>query len=241
LQDASTIPVSLRNQVNDLLLGTEGMLHMVALQFALATGYTVAPDDSVRQQFDNAGNIFQNWMSIATAAGGPEDKVILQRVQGRFGEFESSARAMMAAADLSVKSRASFTEAAGAVNTSLGEYLASVNADVTQARESSASAVDGAQTIIIALSLLGFVVAGGLGFWFAGTITRPILHLRNVADRVSTGTMENVAVNINSRDEIGDLADSFRRMVASIRFLMTREDDEEEDEFKLDFGQPAAS
>jgi HAMP domain-containing protein len=239
-QDASNIPVALRNQVNDLLLGTEGMLHMVALEFALATGYTVTPDDSVRQQFDNAGTIFQSWMNIAVNAGGPEDRTILQRVQTSFGEFESSARAMMAAADLSVKSRTTFAEASNAVNNSLGNYLVSVTNDVTNARESSAGAVSGAQSMIISLSIVGFVLAGALGFWFAGTITRPLMHLRNVADRVSTGDMQDVEVNINSKDEIGDLADAFRRMVASIRFLMMSGDDEEKDD-DLDFSQIAAS
>jgi HAMP domain-containing protein len=243
-QDVSSVPTTLRNQVNDLLLGTEGMLHMVALQFALATGYTVAPDETVRAQFDTAGGTFGSWMNIAMGAGGSEDRAILQRVQTNFSAFESSARAMMAAADLSVKSRVTFTEAADSVNGSLGQYSAAVTQDVAEARENSSSAVSSAQSIIIGLSIAGFLLAGALGFWFAGTITRPIMHLRNVADRVSTGDMDNVEVNVNSKDEIGDLADSFRRMVASIRFLMTSNaagDEDDEDEFKLDFGTPAAS
>jgi HAMP domain-containing protein len=130
------------------------------------------------------------------------------------------------------------------VNTSLSEYGAAVTEQVGVSRKNSSDAVSSAQQIIVGLSIVGFLIAGGLGFWFAGTITRPILHLRNVADSVSTGTMDDVEVNINSKDEIGDLADSFRRMVASIRFLMTSNaagDEDDEDEFKLDFGTPAAS
>jgi HAMP domain-containing protein len=217
------------------------MLHMVGRQFALATGYTVAPDDALRQQFEGAGQTFESWLQIGWQAGGTDDRTILGNVQTNYGTFESSARAMMAAADLSARSRVTFAEAAGAVNTSLGSYLSTVNGEVAAARESSAAAVSGAQTNILFITFAGIALAIGLGFWFAGTITGPIRRLRDVADKVSTGEVENVEIDVNTKDEIADLADSFRRMVASVKFLMMRGDDDEDEDDGFDFGKKVAS
>lgn len=43
-------------------------------------------------------------------------------------------------------------------------------------------------------------------------------HLKDVAENVSLGNL-NIAVRRYSNDEIGDLADSFSRMVTAVRFF----------------------
>ena len=70
--------------------------------------------------------------------------------------------------------------------------------------------------------IAGFVLAGVLGTWFAETITRPVVQLRDLADRVSKGDLNDVEVDIKRNDEIGQLAAAFRRMVASLRFTRRR-------------------
>jgi methyl-accepting chemotaxis protein len=50
-------------------------------------------------------------------------------------------------------------------------------------------------------------------------ITRPIAHLRDVADKISLGDMDAV-IQVDTRDEIGDLGDSFRRLQVSLREAM---------------------
>ena len=44
--------------------------------------------------------------------------------------------------------------------------------------------------------------------------------LNKTAEDISQGNM-NVTVNVNRKDEIGDLAESFSRMVASLKFMMS--------------------
>ena len=46
----------------------------------------------------------------------------------------------------------------------------------------------------------------------------PVDHLRGVAKNVSMGDL-NVSVKRYSEDEIGDLADSFSRMVAAVKYF----------------------
>ena len=231
-ENPAGIPQSLRYQVNDLLLGTEGMLKVVGLEFALATGYTITPDDAARQQFESSGAAFNNWLQLANAAGGPDDRAILSRVQNKFfKEFEPSARSMMLAADFATKARTVFAEASTGITQLLNRMVEQESVKMTAARGNAEATANSTGGLMVVITLIAFVVAGALGLWFAGTITRPLVHLRNVADRISRGEVDNVDISVGTRDEIADLAVAFRRMLVSVRFLMARstEDDEEFD------------
>jgi HAMP domain-containing protein len=83
------------------------------------------------------------------------------------------------------------------------------------------------------------VAAGGLlilGVLLATLVSRrfvrPLRDLQRAAERISRGTLD-VSLDITSRDEIGELADSFERMVAAIKFFREHsrrpEDDPDED------------
>ena len=53
---------------------------------------------------------------------------------------------------------------------------------------------------------------------FARGITRPIIELTTVAEKISLGETD-VKVTTGRKDEIGQLADAFDRMVTAVRFL----------------------
>ena len=69
--------------------------------------------------------------------------------------------------------------------------------------------------------VMGFaiLIAGLIIGLFSLTIIRDIKKLRRVAEKISMGDT-NVAVDVHRRDEIGDLASSFGRMVASLKIMM---------------------
>ena len=69
---------------------------------------------------------------------------------------------------------------------------------------------------IITIALVIF-----LAIVFAMRMAKPILHLTDVANRISLGEL-NVPIEITSTDEIGDLADALRRMQASLRKAIQR-------------------
>lgn len=70
--------------------------------------------------------------------------------------------------------------------------------------------------LIIGLSVL---VAGAIVALFSRTMIRDIKSLNDTAARISTGDT-NVEVKVRRKDEIGELADSFNRMVASLKIMM---------------------
>ena len=76
-------------------------------------------------------------------------------------------------------------------------------------------------TQFIIAFVIVLVVAIALALGLTKVIVGPIRRLTDVANQVSQGKTDLTVPNIKSKDEIGDLAKSFSRMVASIKFMMT--------------------
>ncbi len=69
---------------------------------------------------------------------------------------------------------------------------------------------------------LGVVLlALALAVFISATITRPLKHLAEVADRMSLGELD-VEIDVEGRNEVGQLAESLRRMQASLRSAIER-------------------
>ena len=85
-----------------------------------------------------------------------------------------------------------------------------------QASESnmaSSKRVIGAMQIII---LLAVVAALALGLFISRSISKPISKIVRAADKLAVGDMD-VDVKVKSKDEIGQLAKSFEKLVASTK------------------------
>ena len=57
----------------------------------------------------------------------------------------------------------------------------------------------------------------------------PLQQLKSATERISRGDLD-VRLTIHSNDEVGDLAESFERMVAAIKFFRGKEVEEEPEE-----------
>jgi two-component system phosphate regulon sensor histidine kinase PhoR len=68
--------------------------------------------------------------------------------------------------------------------------------------------------------LAGIVAALLLGAWRARALTAPILELARVARRISTGDL-TARADVRSRDEIGQLGDTFNAMADDLRRKLT--------------------
>jgi methyl-accepting chemotaxis protein len=70
----------------------------------------------------------------------------------------------------------------------------------------------------IGVSLVGLLLGMTMSYTLARAILTPVNHLKEVAENVSMGNLE-ISVRRYSEDEIGDLADSFSRMVAAVKYF----------------------
>jgi len=72
--------------------------------------------------------------------------------------------------------------------------------------------------LVIGISTLGLLLGITVSYMLARAILIPVDHLKQVAENVSLGNLD-MAVRRYSDDEIGDLADSFSRMVTAVKFF----------------------
>ena len=94
--------------------------------------------------------------------------------------------------------------------------------------------VQQARRQLLVFSLLLIIAAVAAALVSARALLAPLHKLERAADEVSRGNLD-VDLDIHSRDEIGDLAASFERMVAAIRFFRAHSkemEDEDEDELE---------
>ncbi|UWQ90961.1 adenylate/guanylate cyclase domain-containing protein [Aliisedimentitalea scapharcae] len=88
---------------------------------------------------------------------------------------------------------------------------------ITELSEANAYAVVNAITRqIFVVGLVGFAIASLGAMLFARRLTRPILRIGEVAERVGSGDFGARVQDVRSRDEIGDLARRFNQMIAHL-------------------------
>jgi len=75
-----------------------------------------------------------------------------------------------------------------------------------------------AMSLTLGISLVGLIVGIGMSIVLLRAILRPVNHLKDVAENVSMGNLQ-IQVKRFSNDEIGDLSDSFARMLTAVRFF----------------------
>jgi len=102
-----------------------------------------------------------------------------------------------------------------------------VKIDEDEAREAAISAR--ARTVALAAGII--LLALICSFIASKTLVRSLRELKEATEKISKGDLD-VKLAIRSRDEVGELADSFERMVAAIKFF--RDDREEEEPSEKD-------
>ncbi len=68
----------------------------------------------------------------------------------------------------------------------------------------------------IIISISSFIFALGIGLYISHSISNQIIKLRDTTIEIGSGKLETRA-EVKSRDEIGDLADSFNKMAANLQ------------------------
>jgi len=83
------------------------------------------------------------------------------------------------------------------------------------------------QNSIYYLIGIAIILAGIIIMMFSQTIIRDIKKLNQTANQISMGTM-NIKLDVKRNDEIGELADSFSRMEASLKIMMGQDENHNE-------------
>lgn len=78
------------------------------------------------------------------------------------------------------------------------------------------AAVNKNKIILTIITIIMVLLAGAVSFFMTKIYLQPIQQLSEVADKLSMGEID-VSIEINTKDEIGKLANDFKRMVAAIQ------------------------
>jgi methyl-accepting chemotaxis protein len=106
----------------------------------------------------------------------------------------------------------------GAMKTSL-DTLVQVNMQFAELSNTSAQAAISAMTRdLIAAGVVASLLAIGVALWITSLVVLPITRLTQATSRLAKGELDT-AVQMNSRDEIGQMAAAFQDMVAYLRSM----------------------
>ncbi|OPZ91285.1 MAG: Methyl-accepting chemotaxis protein I [Firmicutes bacterium ADurb.Bin419] len=101
----------------------------------------------------------------------------------------------------------------------LDELVDEANAEAQKAMADGQSTYNLVVLILIVTIIAGVVIAITLGIFISRMISRPVAELVEVAETIAKRDL-NVDVNVNSKDEIGKLAESFKIMAEGINETM---------------------
>jgi len=112
-----------------------------------------------------------------------------------------------------------------ALNLKLGTFVDKTQEEMSSSLKVAQESGDKTTTVTIYAIAISLLIALVVSFVAAKMITDPVKNLTSVANKVSKGDMTE-KVDVSSSDEIGDLADSFRRMINAFKMMeaMSKED-----------------
>ncbi len=152
-----------------------------------------------------------------------EKRVKFEKIVSGVGAYETALKHSVEAAeqgtpDVQASANAAYDQAAEQLHENAEDGEAAGKDAAQTSQEDIASTSRLAVWFSVGVSLLGMLLGIGMSYGLARAILTPVDHLKDVAENVSLGNLA-VSVQRYSEDEIGDLADSFSRMLAAVKYF----------------------
>lgn len=182
---------------------------------ALITGW----DDALTTQFDELEASFEEEVGVLNEIGNDAIKAQVADVVASHDEYHASVLTTFAlvqegdpeaakANSLEVTDTA--IEATEAELDALEDVVMGIG---VAALESADSQKNTSTMMVIAVAVIAVVIGAALAFWIARNIVSGISLMVKAAEGISVGDLQQ-NVDVKSNDEIGEMANSFKRMIA---------------------------
>ncbi|MEE8577627.1 MAG: methyl-accepting chemotaxis protein, partial [candidate division Zixibacteria bacterium] len=109
-------------------------------------------------------------------------------------------------------------EAAEVMQGLVREYSKDVEARFNESLTGIGSKTDKATTIGTIAAIIAFCLGVIIAFYIARIISKPVTTIAGIAEKISVGDIDH-RIDISSKDEIGVLADSFRKLIDYMKEL----------------------
>ena len=110
---------------------------------------------------------------------------------------------------------ADFVTVRRVMGTILDEIQILTNAGLAAAQDEAGKSIIFAQGALLTVLIVSFVVGGGMAFAIGRGITKPIRKLVAGAEEIGSGNLAH-RIDVDTHDEIGELAVAFNRMAANL-------------------------
>ncbi len=192
-----------------------------------ARGYVLYQDQILADEFGEAGKAMDQKLDLLVSrlnsADQREKAEDLKKLSARYSSVVNEAAALVAmhrpqeaAEVLRVKGLSVVQESVGLAH----ELKADLDRETATATASATRNADLAQTMALAAIAAGMVLGLVVGVALARGIARPVRQAAGAARRVASGDLSVEELQINSGDEVGDLAAAFNLMVRNLRDLV---------------------
>lgn len=168
-------------------------------------------------------------LGIIACRRGGETERLTRKAQKRFEDFQNLCEQMMQAHRNILREESKggesrspddrFEQTVDGVREALRTIRERVKEKMTKAALDANHTQNLARVAFILITLLGVGIAVNLGVFISRSITRPLLQVVHFAKRVGGGDLSG-HINVQSRDEIGDLAEALNQTVANLKDQM---------------------
>ncbi|MFA9378396.1 MAG: methyl-accepting chemotaxis protein [Lachnotalea sp.] len=216
-----TVPLAQTSQMAKLFQ----QIQVLNLQMILA--------DTSEQVDANYSEIQANIVELNTLSTSFEEQAITQDMKDAFEDFMSRRQAMGAVitdyyslclANKDVEAYALFNgDMKITADAERDAIDTMVNMKVEAAADKAAENVqvaNGSIITMIVLIVVAIMIAIGLGIMIARIISKPLKEMLNAANNIAEGNLD-IDINLNTKDEVGALANAFKAMTDNINEVMT--------------------
>jgi methyl-accepting chemotaxis protein len=106
----------------------------------------------------------------------------------------------------------------GQVEADVATIVASIEEEAAEAVALFEATADTVVLTVVIVSLLSVVIGLSLGIVIARSISKPVGNMATIAESISTGNIQHT-IDYESKDEIGVLAESFRKLIDYMKGL----------------------
>lgn len=200
-------------------------IHQEAVSFALIRlkSEQTAEAEKELEDLQEAKEALEKWENeFAKVAENEKEKRFVKQIDEHKESIYSLAMLLVNAAihgksehDMLVL-KEEFEEKENSFNNFIAKVVRHEMNDLHQGDEAADELANNATNLIIVISLVAVILAISGGYFISKTISKPIEKLKNAAVEIGRGDLSKRA-QIESKDEIGVLAESFNKMVEEIQ------------------------
>jgi methyl-accepting chemotaxis protein len=196
------------------------------VQFALTAATTAAEERQFEEQLaDRQREVASTFARFRRVASDAADLRYVDEVVEGWDDYRKRT------ADVGALARRGDTEAANrslrkalpaytAFQAEIDEWGGDAEVDARQQVEAAAATYRSGRALAVVLMAIAAVLAAGLAILISRTVTTGLRRVVDAADRVGAGDLTVDLGDVRSRDELGQLAAAFQRMVGQLRELV---------------------